>query len=184
MIFWNRGKRLPHPLIKKKRMPSLLMEIRVKIIKTPLSGAHKKLYSHLSKEGIVEITHRRHCHHFSLRKQHHQPRNSEQRTLTLPITIVEPTNTVEVVQSHMKIHAWTQPPARRQRSSDCEEELRRRTRQGGHYGRSPNGSPVTNHRTSSGPSTIASTSNPRTRPRIMNLKYVEAEAIWLKLMPS
>jgi hypothetical protein len=105
MIFFEtEEKDLPHPLIK-KGVPSLLMEIRVKIIKTLLSGAHKKLYSHLSKEGIVEITHRRHCHDFSLRKQHLQPRNSEQRTLTSPITIVKPTNTIEVVQSHMKIRA-------------------------------------------------------------------------------
>jgi hypothetical protein len=55
------------------------------------------------------------------------------------------------MRSHMKIYARTQPHATRQRSSDTEEELRRRTRQGWRRERSPNGPPVASHRTPQGP---------------------------------
>jgi hypothetical protein len=58
----------------------------------------------------------------------------------------------------MKVCARTQPPTLRQRSSESDEDLRRRTRQGWHHGRSPNEPPVANHRTPPGPATAASTS--------------------------
>jgi hypothetical protein len=60
--------------------------------------------------------------------------------------IVEPTHNAEAVRSRM-INARTQPPATRQHSSDSDKERRRRTRQGWRRGRSPNGPPVTSHRT-------------------------------------
>jgi hypothetical protein len=117
LFFETDVKDLPYLLIKKKRIPSLLMKNRVKTIIKPLSGAHKKPRPNHSKEGLVETAHRRHRHHFSPKKQQLQPTNSEQTTLTSPNTIVEPTNSEEAAQSHMKIHAKAQPPATRQRSN-------------------------------------------------------------------
>jgi hypothetical protein len=58
----------------------------------------------------------------------------------------------------MKVCARTQTPTLRQRSSDFDEDLRRRTRQGWHRGKSPNEPPIASHRTPPGPATAASTS--------------------------
>jgi hypothetical protein len=82
-------------------MPSLLIKNRTKTITKSLSGAHKKSYPHLDKVGLVKTSHMRHRHHFSPRKQHLQSTNLEQTNLTLPNTIVEPTNTTEAMRSQL-----------------------------------------------------------------------------------
>jgi hypothetical protein len=82
-------------------------------------------------------------------------------TPTSPYIIIKPTHTEEAVQSHMKISATNA----RQCISDSEEELRRRTRQGWHRGRSSNGPPVASHRTPPGTRhrsfDFTATNNPR-----------------------
>jgi hypothetical protein len=94
------------------------MENRAKTITKLLSGTQRyptqtspKRASSRQLAGVIVIA----C-------QHLQPKHSEQTTPTSPYMVIEPTHTIETVRRHMKIHAKTQPPAARQRSSDSDEK--------------------------------------------------------------
>jgi hypothetical protein len=87
------------------------------------------------------------------------------------------------MRSHTKIRAKTQPPAPRQRSSDSEEELRRRTRQGWRRRRSPNGPPVASHRTPPGPCRQSLDFTSTNKPRQTHGHVEEEPTTATKAMP-
>jgi hypothetical protein len=118
-FFLNAGKYLQHSLIKQKRVFSLLMKNRAKIYYKITEWRTQEIPPTPRLRGP-----RRDSHKCKISNP-----NSEQMTQTLPNIIVELTNTIEAVWSHIKIHAKTQTPATRQRRSNSENKLLRKTRQ-------------------------------------------------------
>ena len=65
IFFETEAKDLPHPLIKQKRIAQLINGKPGENRHNPLSGTHRIPHTPLSEEGLVELAHTCHRHHFS-----------------------------------------------------------------------------------------------------------------------